>query len=397
MPEKLPVKKQRKIIPKIWLEMRANVIWDAIKYPFSNDYIKPMIIATITTFVGWLINSSALLVNIAVWVVTFLLSLFVFLLVDYRRRKPTAIEQLSLNDIGEPLRLETDERIFTNISPEELAQFYEEHTAAQADKLFEVFIGKWITISLVVSDVHTQSSKGKVYHLQVLGMKSDNKFLQISASSSKQKWIDQTQILKRGEIITVAGKIEFLMGSRTLFLNDCELEAISSTQITKKTGMGHLFEKPLDIEFKEIYLICPFDFQDFSTFYITVVLKVTNQKPENVTIKSCRLFLDRKAGRVEGEFQKNTYLKAEQTGQLGDTTAITESNDEDIVFSQGIPQKYVKSFKFVEEDAMFTNQEGDDFADKSFVIQLTDSYRNEYEIQDRTDKDFMKVAGYIHS
>jgi len=108
-------------------------------------------------------------------------------------------------------------RIFVSdsITPEYFRSLYAEHTAAQADKLVEVYIGKWMRVSGTVQQVYVD--KG-----------SHTPFAQIIFSGAEatnlifsQPWIDRVSGLRRSDKVDAVGKIKF--GITGLMLENCEL------------------------------------------------------------------------------------------------------------------------------------------------------------------------------
>jgi hypothetical protein len=112
----------------------------------------------------------------------------------------------------------TEERMVVSVTPNYLLGFYKSYTAAQADKLLEEYVGKWIKISLKIANVHVHS----LVDGHIVGHDANEKSVFISAIFNEQKWIDRIRILQLGEIIVVTGKIEKVSGG-TLCLNNCEI------------------------------------------------------------------------------------------------------------------------------------------------------------------------------
>lgn len=130
---------------------------------------------------------------------------------------------------------------------------------------------------------------------------------------------------------------------------DFEPLQIQPLKVTKR-------DCPLNLEIKDVLLIMQW-IGESNRVFVSVTLSVTNLRPENNTIKSCRLLVDN--GKFEGQLQNQLLTNP-------------------VIFSQGIPDKFVTTFRFNDE-FIYLDNNITTIRDKPFVIKLTDSYGNLYE------------------
>lgn len=144
-------------------------------------------------------------------------------------------------------------------------------------------------------------------------------------------------------------------------------------------------EKPLDIAIEKVFQIMPkANWNDITTTFVTVVLKVGNKKSENNTIHKSQLFVtDRNLKEKEGElleilylvkFTENPYPHFNQGEPYSD---VVKGNAETVKFSQGIYKEFAVTFKYNYLANPF--EDGEHILDMSFVIKLEDFYGNVYE------------------
>lgn len=170
------------------------------------------------------------------------------------------------------------------------------------------------------------------------------------------------------QIEGLEGNIKSLEDKQTALLESKEVE---------KT------EKPLRIKVKEIYEVSPSLWGDNEEVFITIVLTVTNKKPEINSIEDCKLWIDYKNNeRIEGELQEITYFT--KSGKILELEGDKDEKGERFVFTQGLAEIYFRTFKVKGNTDMFDKEAT--YSDRDFVIELTDSYENSYTINDRTPK-----------
>jgi hypothetical protein len=103
-----------------------------------------------------------------------------------------------------------------DITAKFLSNFYREHTTMQANKMVEIYIGKWIKTSGSVRNVGDLDSYGILVFLEHIGF--EPKFTLVF----DKKWVDRLSVLRPGNPINVIGKI-YEIHSGGARLVDCEL------------------------------------------------------------------------------------------------------------------------------------------------------------------------------
>jgi len=119
------------------------------------------------------------------------------------------------------------ERIMLDLKPLDLTEPYKSHTSAQAQRLAEVYVGKWLELFGHLGDAMpfptvsggfmqvTFQDAWELYGVAFIYMKFS------------EQWSDRLSVLKRGTAITVLGKVQDI-GLAELHLDDCELVAAGS-------------------------------------------------------------------------------------------------------------------------------------------------------------------------
>jgi hypothetical protein len=118
----------------------------------------------------------------------------------------------------EPSGHRSEERLFVDRTPQELMRFREEHTSVNANKLLEVFMGKWLRVPGIFEDVAVERTTLFVTLVMPTGTSRSVAFLYFQL-----EWHDRLLMLKRGAPITVIGRI-VSVGLGEVVLTDCELE-----------------------------------------------------------------------------------------------------------------------------------------------------------------------------
>ncbi len=116
-----------------------------------------------------------------------------------------------------PLAKKSDERIVVDVTLDYILGFFKEHTNTQAQKLIEIYIGKWIKISGEVSDVNEIQNVVQVYLRKV----SQNSIYQAFFLFEDQANKDRAKLLRREQKITVFGKV-IKADPHTIYLENCE-------------------------------------------------------------------------------------------------------------------------------------------------------------------------------
>ena len=113
-------------------------------------------------------------------------------------------------------------KVFVDLTPEQLIAFYKDNTSIQADKLVASSIGKWMPISGKLDQVI--SSFPGFAQLTFAGRGTGT---QVFMYFRGQMLIDRLALLKRGTKITVHGPIE-KVDPFAVHLSDCELIEVQS-------------------------------------------------------------------------------------------------------------------------------------------------------------------------
>ena len=221
-----------KALKLFWLEIRPNAAWDLVKYMLFGGVAGLVVIGyRVLAYVRELPQDRV--IDVAIFATSFVLILGAYGLAKYRlnqmlqmflapqvKKLTGSIESASkgLDDADEKTAPSPSERIYVNVTPEYLTSFYNQHTAFQAAKLVEPYIGKWITVFGIVNDVTSESRGTKIY---IVRPKEDSGFLLIVASFHEQTWIDRIVLLRREDKVAVVGQIKSV-DSRSVWLDYCE-------------------------------------------------------------------------------------------------------------------------------------------------------------------------------
>lgn len=109
--------------------------------------------------------------------------------------------------------MHTDERIIVDVTPEHLGRFVNQHTAIQADKLVEAYLGKWIKVAGPLGNVY---SGAVTFAYRTFGD------VTIYMYFDMEKWKDRLSVLTRDARINVIGQIK-RVSSMEVQLENCEL------------------------------------------------------------------------------------------------------------------------------------------------------------------------------
>jgi len=106
-----------------------------------------------------------------------------------------------------------------SLSPQELVRLFKTGgTSAQAERLIQPYVGKWMQISGVVDDVtHFGPDTNQVSLTGTMGL--GLQFLMYF----REKWTDEVSMLVKGQNITVRGQFTSIPYSDTVRLVECEL------------------------------------------------------------------------------------------------------------------------------------------------------------------------------
>ena len=112
-----------------------------------------------------------------------------------------------------------DPRVLVNVTPEHLTGFFKENTSIQAGRLAEAFIGKWMKISGPLSDVAGAGDSHRQVTFSNRSLFGRNEVYMYFLDA---KQFDCLSTLKRGDTITVVGKIAEV-NAIGITLRECEI------------------------------------------------------------------------------------------------------------------------------------------------------------------------------
>jgi hypothetical protein len=101
----------------------------------------------------------------------------------------------------------------TSLTPKELVRVFEGRTTLQGKKLAEAYVGKWITMAGLVSDV---TLTGPQVGVTFKGSPSVNAYF------TAKEWGDPISVLQQGNSITIRGRVD-RVSQYGVGLEDCEL------------------------------------------------------------------------------------------------------------------------------------------------------------------------------
>jgi hypothetical protein len=108
-----------------------------------------------------------------------------------------------------------DGRILIPLSPQQLCGFFKTGITAQATRLVEPYLGKWIVVSGKISDVRHEKDRTSIVSLH--GAKEPLIIMYFSAS-----WYERVSTLGKSDQIKAIGKLSRL-DPFSISLKDCEL------------------------------------------------------------------------------------------------------------------------------------------------------------------------------
>jgi hypothetical protein len=115
-------------------------------------------------------------------------------------------------------RDEARKRTYVDVAPSYLTKFFDNHTAIQARKLLEVYIGNWMCVSGILKDIDGRVGRDWV----TVSLEKTLADPLILFYFDKKKWADQITMLPRGTKITIAGQIDQI-DSMSIRFEHCEV------------------------------------------------------------------------------------------------------------------------------------------------------------------------------
>lgn len=111
------------------------------------------------------------------------------------------------------------ERVFVDVTPQELTKPFDTYVAAQAERLLQPYIGKWFRVTGPISNVHQHENFWQVF---TPFYTAPNRLPQHISLNFSVEWSGRLSVLARDATITAIGEIERI-DSSTIFLRNCEL------------------------------------------------------------------------------------------------------------------------------------------------------------------------------
>lgn len=108
------------------------------------------------------------------------------------------------------------DRVPTNATPGELAQIWQNHTAVQAKKLSECYIGTWMEISGPVYDVRNAMITNEI-RLTIEGVEG----VMLIHCTFQEQWEQRCLVLRKGDAVRVLGQVSDF-NQVSVSLEECE-------------------------------------------------------------------------------------------------------------------------------------------------------------------------------
>jgi hypothetical protein len=121
--------------------------------------------------------------------------------------------------VNQPLST-SRQRVFVGLTPQDLIKPFGTYISAQAEKLTRAYIGKWLTVTGRIGDVHRHTRVWQV----TMSFEDDVHRVLVVSLSFGNEWGDRLSVLTRDATITANGQIENVTSSM-ICLRNCELVA----------------------------------------------------------------------------------------------------------------------------------------------------------------------------
>jgi hypothetical protein len=137
---------------------------------------------------------------------------------------PVPVPALAVATILPPVTHQTSqasERVYVDLTPEQLIGIFRTHVTAQAERLVERYIGKWLR---VVGQVYDVDNIGDLWRMSLWfdSVKGEPGFLVLFEFHSP--WRERLEILDKGTAIFVDGRIKEV-DAAVMRLKECEVVA----------------------------------------------------------------------------------------------------------------------------------------------------------------------------
>jgi hypothetical protein len=220
---------------KLGKELRPHAIWEVIRWIVitAGSLMIPIIVALWQKIrhvpLDWAILGGLFLVSFAIFSVGIGVLLYIGRKIGAAAETNSSVPQTSEEplvgtpELAQPLPVAIPgNKKLISLTPQELVRLFNTGgTSAQANRLIQPYVGKWMQISGVVNDVaHFGPDTNQVSFTEGpmgLGI--------IILMYFREKWADEVSMLVKGENITVRGQLRSIEYRDTVALNKCELLA----------------------------------------------------------------------------------------------------------------------------------------------------------------------------
>lgn len=119
-----------------------------------------------------------------------------------------------------PTEQAIESRVFVDVQPAYLAGLLEGHSSTKARMLMQAYLGKWIRVSGKVDEVRATNTFLRLSFQDENGEENPP----LTLMYFTKQWADRLSVLRKGDPVTVVGRIEGVEG-RVVSLDQCELVA----------------------------------------------------------------------------------------------------------------------------------------------------------------------------
>jgi hypothetical protein len=155
----------------------------------------------------------------------------------YSSAPPWIIRTFHRNDV-----VDITHRIFVEITPKQMTEFYEGRTGIEGDRLLEPYLGKWTTVVGTIGDIYGMPAVPAVGPTIVLAEEDPEKpSLDYATLNFSPSWSGRVATLHKGQKVTVVCTIAGAQRITANF-NNCELRIPVTVHLT--TDSNHMRASP---------------------------------------------------------------------------------------------------------------------------------------------------------
>lgn len=203
-----------------------NGAWQDFSPKHLSNLIFVVVGLLLSPIVGYIMNKPKIMIGGSALAVTILVWVFAYQMmkqVDQPKERGVASKAAPNSEVPpKPGSTANEERVLLDVKLEYLLGFFTKYNEAQAQKLIETYLGKWVQISGEVFDVSRYSDESIV----TISPPTPTIF-GVLAQFEEQRWVDRVQVLNRGEPITVFGQLTKMKSISpkyvTIWLDKCEV------------------------------------------------------------------------------------------------------------------------------------------------------------------------------